>query len=124
VEPRLPFPKHKTFLHISQNCGGTTTPFNGHFSRTTWVSRYQKGKISLDLNVARDYGALGCSGISWTICKQCAPRSRQITTPTPHHSEEMYIIKLLYNYQLVSFHNLMSPKENPAIMIYFNNSYS
>ena len=26
------------------------------------------------------------SGISWTICKQSAPRSRQITTPTPRHS--------------------------------------
>ena len=26
------------------------------------------------------------SGISWTICKQSAPRSRQITTPTLHHS--------------------------------------
>jgi len=26
------------------------------------------------------------SGISWTICKRSAPRSRQITTPTPHHS--------------------------------------
>jgi len=26
------------------------------------------------------------SGISWTICKQSAPHSRQITTPTPHHS--------------------------------------
>jgi len=26
------------------------------------------------------------SGISWTICKQYAPRSRQITTPTPHQS--------------------------------------
>jgi len=24
------------------------------------------------------------SGISWTICKQSAPRSRQITTPTRH----------------------------------------
>jgi len=30
--------------------------------------------------------ALGCSGISWAICKQSAPRCRQITTPTPHHS--------------------------------------
>jgi len=28
----------------------------------------------------------GGSGISWTIRKQSAPRSRQITTPTPHHS--------------------------------------
>ena len=26
------------------------------------------------------------SGISWTICKQSAPHSRQITTTTPHHS--------------------------------------
>jgi len=26
------------------------------------------------------------SDSSWTICKQSAPRSRQITTPTPHHS--------------------------------------
>jgi len=42
-------------------------PFNGLFSRTTWVSRYQKGKTSLDLNEARDDGVLGCSGISWTI---------------------------------------------------------
>jgi len=27
-----------------------------------------------------------CSGINWTICKQSAPHSRQITKPTPHHS--------------------------------------
>jgi len=26
------------------------------------------------------------SGISWAICKQCAPHSRQITMPTPYHS--------------------------------------
>jgi len=39
--------------------------------------QYQKGKISLDLNKARDDGVLGCSGISWTICRQSAPRSRQ-----------------------------------------------
>jgi len=34
-------------------------PFNGLFSRTTWVSRYQKDKISLDLNGARDDGVMG-----------------------------------------------------------------
>jgi len=34
-------------------------PFNGHFSRTTWVSQYQKGKNSLDLNEARDNGDFG-----------------------------------------------------------------
>jgi len=54
-------------------------PFN---SRTMWVSRYQKGITSLDFSEARDYVVLVCSGISWTICKQSAPRSRQITTPT------------------------------------------
>jgi len=45
-----------------------------------------EGKTSLDLNEARDDGVMGCSGISWTIRKQSAPRSRQITTQTPHHS--------------------------------------
>jgi len=30
-------------------------------------------------------GFWGGSGISWTICKQSAPHSRQITMPTPHH---------------------------------------
>ena len=30
-------------------------------------------------------GFMDGSGISWTICKQSAPRSRQITTTTPHH---------------------------------------
>jgi len=55
-------------------------------SRTTCVGQCQKGKTSLDLNEARGYGVLGCSGIGWTICKQSAPHSRQITTLTPHHS--------------------------------------
>ena len=53
---------------------------------TTWVHRYQKGKTSLDLNEAREDGVLGCSCISWTICKHSEPRSRQITTATPHCS--------------------------------------
>ena len=55
-------------------------PFNGLFSNTTWVSQYQKGKTSLDLHEARDDGVCGRSGISWTICKQGAPHSRQTTT--------------------------------------------
>jgi len=64
----------------------TLHPFNGLFSRTIWVSRYQKGKSSLDLNEARDDEVWGCSGISWTISKQSVPCSRQITTTTRHHS--------------------------------------
>jgi len=33
--------------------------FNGLFSRATWVSRYQKGKTSLNENDEKDYGVLG-----------------------------------------------------------------
>ena len=36
----------------------------------------------------------GGSGISWTVCKQSAPRCRQITTPTPHHS--MFTGRMLF----------------------------
>jgi len=39
-------------------------PFNSLFSRTTWVSQYQKDKTSLDLNEARDDRVLGYNGIS------------------------------------------------------------
>ena len=41
-----------------QSTTTTTTlqPFNGLFSRTTWVSRYQKGKTNLDFTGARDGG--------------------------------------------------------------------
>jgi len=41
--------------------------FNGLFSRTTWVSRYQKGKTSLDLNEARGDGVLGRQNTEGTI---------------------------------------------------------
>ena len=71
-----------------------THPFNGLLSGTTQVSRYQKGRTSLDLNEARDDEVLGCYGISWTICKQSAPRSRQITTPTPRQS--MFTGRMLF----------------------------
>ena len=56
-----------------------THPFNGPFSGSTQVSRYQKGKTNLDFTGARE------SGISWAICKS-VPCSRQITMPVPHHS--------------------------------------
>jgi len=36
--------------------------------------------------MARNEGVWGCSGISWTICKQSANYSIQITTPVPHQS--------------------------------------
>ena len=55
--------------------------FNGPLSRTTWVSRYQKGKTSLDFTGARDsewqWHQLG----HMQVCT-----SRQITMPAPHRS--------------------------------------
>ena len=61
-------------------------PFNGLFSNTTWVSRYQKGKTSLDFNEARGDGVSGQQRHQRTRCKQSASRSWQLTTPTSHHS--------------------------------------
>jgi len=60
----------------------TTQPFNGLFSKTTWVSLYQKGK---PIWILLEQDTVSGSGISWATCKS-APRSRQITTPAPHHS--------------------------------------
>ena len=59
-----------------------THTFNGPFSATTLVSRYQKGKTNLDFIDARD------NEWQWhhmAICKS-APSSRHITMPAPHYS--------------------------------------
>jgi len=40
----------------------------------------------LMLSIQAVLGCSICSGINWTICKQSAPRCRQITTPRLHHS--------------------------------------
>ena len=57
-------------------------PFNSPLSQTTCVTWYQKGKTNLDFTEARDrewqWHQLGHM--------QVCPRSRQITTPAPHHS--------------------------------------
>ena len=56
-------------------------PFNGLFSRTTCVSRYQKGKTNLYFTGARD------SEWQWhQLGHMQACTSLQTTTPTPHHS--------------------------------------
>ena len=66
---------HPTHTH-------THTPFNGPLSGTTRVSRYQKGK---PMWILLKQETVSGSGIRWAICKS-APRSRQTTTPEPHHS--------------------------------------
>jgi len=42
--------------HLTDLCfhSEKTNAFDGLFSRTTWVSRHQKGKTIVDLNKARD----------------------------------------------------------------------
>jgi len=64
---------------VSGLCLSYVWPF---FSQTTWVSQYQKGKTNLDFTEARD------SEWQWHQLgrMQVCPRSRQITTPTFHHS--------------------------------------
>ena len=57
-----------------------THPFNGPLSRTTRVSRYQKGR---PIWILLKQETVSGSGISWAICKS-APRSRHynhISTP-------------------------------------------
>ena len=71
----------KLLLHMS----------SGLISRTTWISLYKKGKTSPDLNETRDDGVWGCIGISWTMCIQSAPRSRQITTPAVQHFSTQFL---------------------------------
>jgi len=60
----------------------TQTRLTALFPGLPGVSRYQKGKTNLDLT---EEERVNGSGINWAICKS-APRSRQITTPAPHHS--------------------------------------
>ena len=60
--------------------------FNGLFSRTTWASRYQTGKASLDLNEARYDGVSGWQLHQLDHKQKNASRSRQMTISTPHHS--------------------------------------
>ena len=66
-----------------QNADCTHThPFNGLFLRLPgWAGTRKVKPIWILLKQETVSG----SGISWAICK-CAPRSRQITTPAPHHS--------------------------------------
>jgi len=69
-------------FHRTVTFNTDTHMFNGPLSRTTRLSRYQKGKTNLDLLKQETVSG---NGISWAMCKS-APRSRQITTPAPHHS--------------------------------------
>jgi len=59
-----------------------TRTFNGPFPGLSGCADAWKVKL---IWISLKQGALSGSGISWAICKS-APRSRQTTTPAPHHS--------------------------------------
>jgi len=74
--------------------------FNGLFSITTWVSWYQKGITSPDLNEARDDGVLEWHQLYHT---QSAPHFIQTITLTPHHSIFTgWMLSLMHNQQCQS----------------------
>jgi len=52
VNNHLSGPKNLTTTEKQQQ--QQQQPFNGLFSRTTWVSRYQKGKTNLDFTGATE----------------------------------------------------------------------
>ena len=57
-------------------------PFNGPFPGLPRWARTRKEK---PIWILLKQETVSSSGISWAVCKS-APRSRQITTPAPHHS--------------------------------------
>jgi len=58
-----------------------THPFNGPFSGTTQVNRYQKGKTNLDFTEARDSEWQWHQLEHMQVCT-----SLQTNMPAPHHS--------------------------------------
>ena len=53
-EHELQLTAENCFLMTQPSPELLTHPFDGPLSRTTWVSRYQKGKTNLDFTEARD----------------------------------------------------------------------
>ena len=78
--------------------------FNSPVSGTTRVSRYQKGKTSLDL---LQQETVSGSGSSWAIWKS-APRLRQITMPAPHRpTNSVKALKDITLYNINTNSNIM-----------------
>ena len=56
--------------------------FNGFFSRTTWVSRHQKGQTNLDFNEARDDGVAVASAAPYANHLNLAPDKNHASIST------------------------------------------
>ena len=76
-------PRHQR-QHLNGNTQyySYTHPFNGPFPG---LSRWAGTRKVKPIWILLKQETVSGSGISWAICKS-APRSRQITTPAPHHS--------------------------------------
>ena len=68
--------------HTHARTHARTHLFNGPFTGTTRVGQYQKVKL---IWILLKQETVSGGDISWAICKY-TPRTRQITTPAPHHS--------------------------------------
>ena len=84
IKPTIFSPICSTMVQFYNESHTNTHPFNGRFSGTVQVSRYQKGKTNLDFTEARD-SEWQWHQLGHIICKS-APHSRQITMPAPHCS--------------------------------------
>ena len=89
-KPETSFLRYIRYLSLTQrrpivHWRTHTRPLNGPLSRTTRVSRYQKGK---PIWIILKQETVSGSGISWAICKS-AHRSRQTTTPAPHQTPQL-----------------------------------
>jgi len=73
--------RHQHHLH---NIHTHTHPLNGPFSGTTQVPAGTRKVKPIWISLKQE--TVSGSGISWAICKSVS-RSRQITTPVPHHSK-------------------------------------
>jgi len=71
-------PIHLRHLYRTQH----THPFNGPLSRSTLVSRYQKGNTNLDFTEARDYEWQWHQLGHMQVCTSL----QTDTMPAPHHS--------------------------------------
>ena len=69
--------------HTHSHTHTHTQPFNGPLSRTIQVCRYQSSTNPTWILLKQETVSGG--GISWAIICKSASRSRQITTPAPHH---------------------------------------
>jgi len=70
--------------HISGTACPDTHPFNGHLPGRDYPGAGTRKVKPIWILLKQE--TVSGNGISWAICKSDLPRSRQITTPAPHHS--------------------------------------